>query len=49
MWIYCESHRVFYFTEADTLDELKINIKEALECYFNDHGFRATEILIEKK
>lgn len=25
------------FTEAETLEELKINIKEALECHFDDH------------
>jgi len=24
------------FTEAETMDQLKINIKEALECHFDD-------------
>ena len=37
------------FTEAETLEELKINIKESLECHFDDYDFRAREILIEKK
>ncbi|MDQ6756667.1 MAG: 2-oxoisovalerate dehydrogenase [Bacteroidota bacterium] len=24
------------FTEADTMDEIKVNIKEAIECYFDE-------------
>ena len=27
------------FTEADTMDEIKVNIKEAVECHFDEGGF----------
>jgi len=26
------------FTEADTLDELRSNVREAVECHFEDNG-----------
>lgn len=27
------------FTEADTMDEIKVNIKEAVECHFVEDSF----------
>ena len=27
------------FTEADTMDEIKVNIKEAVECHFDEGNF----------
>ena len=27
------------FTEADTMDEIKVNIKKAVECHFDEGGF----------
>ncbi len=33
------------FTEAETLEELKVNIKEAIDCYFDDDNDKKPKLI----
>jgi predicted RNase H-like HicB family nuclease len=33
------------FTEAETMEELRVNIKEAVDCYYNDNDEKKPKLI----